>query len=85
MLSFMGFSIGILALICVLILLFGLRGARKFVGWTFGLLTFGTIVAYGFIWLDWKTQQPAWMSAPVVQQQPQGLPPGFVLDQQPQK
>jgi hypothetical protein len=36
--EFMGISIGILALICALVLLFGAQGARKILGWVFAIL-----------------------------------------------
>jgi hypothetical protein len=36
--EFMGIAVGILALICALILLFGRRGTRKLLVWSFGLL-----------------------------------------------
>jgi hypothetical protein len=34
--EFMGVSVSILALVCVLVLLFGMRGARKILGWGLG-------------------------------------------------
>ena len=34
----MGISTGILALICALVLLFGVQGTRKILGWGVGLL-----------------------------------------------
>jgi hypothetical protein len=56
-LSFMGFSIGILALICALVLLFGSSGARKILGWTFGLLILGTVVTVGVMWANQARQE----------------------------
>lgn len=51
-LSFAGFSVGVLALICTLVLLFGRGGARKILGWTFGLVIIGTIVTVGIMWAN---------------------------------
>jgi len=49
--EFMGISIGILALISALVLLFGVRGTRKILGWTFGALILGSIGVGAVVWL----------------------------------
>jgi len=41
--EFMGIAVGILALICALVLLFGRHGTRMLLGWSFGLLIFGSV------------------------------------------
>ncbi len=47
---FMGISIGILALVCTLILLFGVAGTRKILGWTFALIMLGSVALGAVVW-----------------------------------
>lgn len=54
--EFMGISVGVLALICALVLLFGAQGTRKILGWGVGLLIFGGL-GLGAIVLAWSTYQ----------------------------
>jgi hypothetical protein len=54
--EFMGISVGILALICALVLLFGPQGTRKILGWSFGLLLVGAITVGAAVWV-WSTYQ----------------------------
>jgi hypothetical protein len=51
-LEFMGTSIGILALICTLVLLFGRSGTRKLIGWTIGLLILGWVTIAVWAWAN---------------------------------
>jgi hypothetical protein len=55
--EFMGVSIGFLALICALVLLFGRHGTRRLLGWTFGLLGAGIVVAIVWHWAN-EPRQP---------------------------
>jgi hypothetical protein len=91
--EFMGVSIGVLALVCALVLLFGAHGARKILGWTLGLVIFGGVGVGAVIW-GWPMLQqgPAPQkltfddipNATVTTATPltilPALPPGFVLD-----
>ena len=54
----MGISIGVLALICALILLFGVQGTRKILGWGLGLLLLSAAGIGAFTWA-WPKLQPA--------------------------
>jgi hypothetical protein len=77
----MGISIGILALICALVLLFGAQGARKVLGWSFGLVIFAIAVGV-FAWVLPKYQYGAAQSAAVATPLEilPALPAGFELD-----
>src|SRR5260370_39226736 len=48
--EFMGISVGILALICTAVLLFGVRGTRKILGWTLGLILVGAVGGGAVVW-----------------------------------
>jgi hypothetical protein len=54
--EFMGISVGILALICTLVLLFGVQSTRKILGWGFGLLVLGGLAlgAIAWAWLAYQ-------------------------------
>lgn len=54
--EFMGISVGVLALICALVLLFGRQGTRKILGWGFGLLIFGGLGLGAIAWA-WSNYQ----------------------------
>ena len=54
--EFMGISVGILALICTAMLLFGVRGTRKILGWTLGLILVGA-VGVGAVFWAWPALQ----------------------------
>ena len=88
--EFMGISVGVLALVCTAMLVFGARGARKLLGWTFGLLLFGSVgtivVLCAWPTAQHSTQTPASITfddlipkAKPVAILP-ALPSGFVLD-----
>jgi hypothetical protein len=91
--AFMGISVGVLALlVCALVLLFGVRGARKILGWSFGLLIFCAVGVGAVIWI-WSSYQ---MRTPTAVSSIPGaaspatpmriippLPTGFVLDNTP--
>jgi hypothetical protein len=77
----MGIAVGILALICALVLLFGRRGTRKILGWSLSLTVLGAVCAVVAIWaiehnkqtrllsdaeVGIVGQKPAWTSAPIV-------------------
>jgi hypothetical protein len=55
----MGISIGVLALICALILLFGVRGTRKILGWGLVLVILGAAGVGAFMWAWPKLQHSA--------------------------
>ncbi len=57
--EFMGISIGVLALICALILLFGVQGTRKILGWGLGLVILAVVGLGVFIWARPKLQHSA--------------------------
>jgi hypothetical protein len=86
--EFMGISIGILALICALVLLFGKQGARKILGWGFGLLIFGAVIVGAAAWA-WSTYQHGVQTAAATMATPLSIlpapPPGFVVDNKPGK
>lgn len=46
----MGIAVGILALICALVLLFGRHGTRKILGWSLGLTVLGAVCAVAAVW-----------------------------------
>jgi hypothetical protein len=48
--EFMGIAVGILALICALVLLFGRHGTRKILGWSLGLVILGTAGVVAAVW-----------------------------------
>lgn len=86
--EFMGISVGILALICALVLLFGARVARKILGFSFTVLILGSIGLAVVTWVPNPhavlTQTSATPNAvssaqPVMIFPP--LPTGFVLEQ----
>ena len=90
--EFMGVAVGVLALVCTLALLFGVGGARKILGWGFGLLIFCAIgggAAIGIWSLHQMHTQTAVSSipgtaspaTPVTILPP--LPAGYVLDNTP--
>jgi hypothetical protein len=56
-LEFMGISVGVLALICALILLFGVRGTRRILGWTFGLIVLSAVGVIAVVWVRPMFQQ----------------------------
>jgi len=90
--EFMGIAVGVLALVCTLALLFGVGGARKILGWGFGLLIFSVVgvgAAIG-IWSLYQVHTQTAVSSipgttspatPVRILAP--LPTGFVLDNTP--
>jgi hypothetical protein len=55
--EFMGISVGILALICALVLLFGRQSTRKILGWGFGVLIFGGLCLGVVAWALSSYQQ----------------------------
>src|SRR4051794_41007174 len=90
--EFMGISVGVLALVCALILLFGARGARKMLGWSFVLLIFCAIGVGAVVWISSLNNRPPQTTAssipntaspatPVTILPP--LPTGLVLDNTP--
>jgi len=90
--EFMGISVGVLALVCALILLFGARGARKILGWSFVLVIFCAIGVGAVVWISSLNDRPTQTTAssipntalsatPVTILPP--LPTGFVLDNTP--
>jgi hypothetical protein len=90
--DFMGISVGVLALVCALVLLFGVRGARKMLGWSFGLLIFCAIGVGAVIWIrslyEMRTQTavssiPGTASPVTPVRIIPPLPTGFVLDNTP--
>ena len=54
--EFMGVSIGVLALICALVLLFGMQEARRILACTFGLVLVGAVHAGAVVWI-WRMWQ----------------------------
>jgi hypothetical protein len=48
--EFMGISVGILALICAFVLLFGRQGTRKLLGWSLGLIMLGAACVVAAVW-----------------------------------
>jgi hypothetical protein len=90
--EFMGISVGVLALVCALVLLFGSSGARKILGWGFAFLTLCAIGVGAVAWissLNEKSTQTTASSIPetVPPAKPvkiiAPLPTGFVLDETP--
>src|SRR5262249_13809069 len=90
--EFMGISIGVLALICALVLLFGVGGARRILGWGLALLIFCAIGVSAVVWISSLNQMSTQTTAssipntaspatPVKILPP--LPAGFVLDDTP--
>jgi hypothetical protein len=60
--EFMATMIGLLALLCIYVIVFGLRGTRKLLAWTAGLAVLG--YAAMIVWA-WETQGPDhWWNAP---------------------
>jgi hypothetical protein len=49
--NFMGAAVGILAVICTLVLLFGRSGTRKILGWSLGLAILGTAGGVAAAWV----------------------------------
>jgi hypothetical protein len=88
--EFMGVSVGVLALICALVLLFGVRGTRRILGWSFGLLLLGAAGVVALVWV-WPTLQHGATQAAETADTPAAipvrilpaLPPGFVLENPP--
>jgi hypothetical protein len=82
--EFMGISIGILALICALVLLFGAQGARKILGWSVALLIITAVVVGALVWAWSKYQYGGVRTATANIATPlailPALPPGFELD-----
>jgi hypothetical protein len=72
--EFMGISVGILALICALALLFGVQGTRKILGWAFGLLIFGGLGLAAIVWA-WSTYQHSTGQANEIMATPLGILP----------
>jgi hypothetical protein len=62
--EFMGISVGVLALVCALILLFGARGTRKILGWSFALLIFCAIGVGAVAWISSLPTQTTVSSIP---------------------
>jgi hypothetical protein len=62
--EFMGISVGVLALICALILLFGVQTARKILGWSLGLVILGAAGVGAFMWAWPKLQHSAGAEPP---------------------
>jgi hypothetical protein len=61
--EFMATMIGLLALLCIFVIVFGLRGTRKLLAWTAGLAALG--YAAMIVW-TWETQGPNhWWNAPI--------------------
>jgi hypothetical protein len=86
--EFMGISVGILALVGAFVLLFGVRGTRRILGWGFALLIFCAIGVGAVIWIQSSNEIPTQTTAssaspttPVTIIAP--LPDGFVLDNTP--
>jgi hypothetical protein len=83
---FMGIAIGILALICAVVLLFGVQGTRKILGWLFLVAILGTGATVGFIvWQDQRSRQTAAQpnsseQFPRAQPQLPSPPPGYARD-----
>jgi len=65
--EFMGIAVGILALICALVLLFGRHGTRRLLGWGIGILIFGWIVVALVAWANAPPKQTSWADFPVAQ------------------
>jgi amino acid transporter len=58
--EFMGIAVGILALICTAVLLFGVRGTRKILGWLVLLAVLGIGGTLGFVaWSDNQAKRQA--------------------------
>jgi len=77
----MGISIGVLALICALILLFGVQGTRKILGWGLVLVILGAAGAGAFMWAWPKLQHSAAATTPIIPLSIlPALPSGFELE-----
>ena len=62
--EFMATMIGLLALLCIFVIVFGLRGTRKLLAWTAGLAVLG--YAAMIVWVL-ETQGPDhWWNAPII-------------------
>jgi hypothetical protein len=78
--EFMGVSIGFLALICALVLLFGRHGTRKLLAWSFGLLILGYVTfalwlrATDPLFAPKPTTNVSWQNAPIIAPAPQPAP-----------
>ncbi len=67
MMEFMGISVGILALICTGLLLFGRRGTVKILTWLAVLVVLGIVTVIGYlVWDANKVTWMAWMAAPAL-------------------
>jgi hypothetical protein len=75
--NFMGAAVGILALVCTLVLLFGQRGARKILGWGVATVAGGlgcnNPLCLGRISQFFLT--PKWASDPIVKPAPAATQP----------
>ncbi len=83
--EFMAISIGVLALVCALVILFGASGARRVLAWAVGLFSIVLSGAALKSWLD-VPREPSLATAiaePVEVLPP--LPSGFKLDSRPGK
>jgi hypothetical protein len=60
--EFMGIAVGILALICALMLLFGRHGTRKLLGWSLGLIVLGAAGLGAAVWV-WPMLPPPFNAA----------------------
>jgi len=72
----MGISVGILALICALVLLFGVRGTRRLLGWSLGLIILGAVGLAAVVWI-WPMLPPPFNppAAKLLSDADVGLPP----------
>lgn len=78
--EFMGISVGILALVAALVLLFGTKGTRKILGWSCALLVaIGLSAVIVSLWPQTKPENRRSSSATPVEIFPP-LPAGFELD-----
>ena len=94
----MGISVGVLALICALVLLFGVHGTRRILGWGLGVLILCAVGVGAFMWA-WPNLQRSvdatpqfdpskpYSGGPIATATPleimPALPSGFELDKTP--
>ena len=63
--EFMAFSVGVLALVCALVLLFGAQGARRVLAWSGGIVATAAAATVGVV--SWINYQPnSTTRAPVI-------------------